>query len=61
MRVRIGCLVDSDMRHYQFQRTSGLPYGTFAERDWWMIGSRLAVAVSVGGLLLALLCGWGGQ
>lgn len=58
--LRIGCQVDGDMRHYAFIRNTGLPAGTFAQRDWWAVGSRVAVAVSVGGFLLALVCGWGG-
>lgn len=60
-RVRIGCVVDHEPRHYSFIRNSGLPYGTFHERDWWVIGSRLVLTISVAGFALALLMGWGGR
>lgn len=37
-----GCLADTDMRHYEFQRNTRLPRDTF-HRKWWRISPDAAV------------------
>lgn len=38
-----GCLSDTDMRQYRFERTSGLPAGYFHRKPWWHVTQDTAV------------------
>ena len=49
-RVPIGDLVDTDWRHYEFQRDSKLPRGTFDQPQPW--GDRFVFVV----MAIAVLC-----
>ena len=49
MKVRIGCLVDSNMNHYQFARASGLPVDYFKPKR-----SLARVALTTVTVLLAV-------